>query len=158
VKYGIDWAHMHETRADYAFHLMLGHHGLFSLTPFMFLALAGMVGGAARRRCEVPDGCIRFTFAAFTLLLTLIVVGFYLVQSDNYGGWSNGPRWLMWLTPLWVLCMVPVADRLANSRGGRALAYLLLGLSVMAMSYSPWNAWRHPWLYRFLDANGLIPY
>jgi hypothetical protein len=88
----------------------------------------------------------------------VVIVVFYLFKSDNYGGWSNGPRWLMWLTPLWLLTMLPIADQLSEHRWGRWLAYLLLGLSVMSMSYSLWNPWRHPWLYRWLDANGWIPY
>jgi hypothetical protein len=42
---GIDWARLKETKADYAFHLLVGHHGLFSLSPIFLLALAG--GGMA---------------------------------------------------------------------------------------------------------------
>ena len=59
---------------------------------------------------------------------------------------------------LWLLCLLPVADRLGESRWGRGLACVLLGLSVMSVHYSDWNPWRHPWLYRWLDAQGLIPY
>jgi hypothetical protein len=107
-----------------------------------------------------PVGSSTFAawFAALTLVLTVVVVGFYLIRSDNYGGWTAGPRWLMWLTPFWLLTMLPVVDRLSRSRGGRIVAYILLGLSVMSMSYPAWNPWRHPWIYRFMDANGWIPY
>ena len=64
----------------------------------------------------------------------------------------------MWLTPLWMLSLVPVADRLGASRGGRALAYLLLALSVLSASYPAWNPWRHPWIYNFMESRGWIPY
>ena len=43
VKYGIDWAHLKESRATYAFHVLFGHHGMFSLSPVWLLATAGML-------------------------------------------------------------------------------------------------------------------
>jgi hypothetical protein len=44
VRHGIDFAYQYENKAAYAFHLLLGHHGLFSLTPIFLL---GLVGGVA---------------------------------------------------------------------------------------------------------------
>jgi hypothetical protein len=88
----------------------------------------------------------------------VIVIAFYIVKSDNYGGWSNGPRWLMWLTPLWLLTMTPALDRLRCSSWGRVLALLLLWLSIVSMNYRQWNPWRHPWIYNWLEARGWIPY
>ncbi|MGH7173088.1 MAG: hypothetical protein ACRELG_22635, partial [Gemmataceae bacterium] len=41
-KRGIDWAKNRENKGAYAFNLLLGHHGWFSLTPIYLLALAGM--------------------------------------------------------------------------------------------------------------------
>jgi hypothetical protein len=197
VKSGIDWAGRSESKFAYAFHLLLGHHGIFSLTPFTILALIGAVAGSwhllraaspgerggvspvaevVRLQLQAPplkshdfsygllpprssDGVGELDrVAALTLLLSLTVVAFYVVKSDNYGGWSNGPRWLMWLTPLWLLSLLPVADRLAGSVRGRALGLLLLALSVVSMSYQLWNPWRHPWLYVMMESRGWIRY
>jgi hypothetical protein len=168
VMRGIDWARDKETRAVYAFHLTLGHHGIFSLTPINFLALAGMAlgvwrwgGGLAASPGRARPGPERTwnELAAGTLVLSAVVVGFYIRhESANYGGVTNGPRWLMWLTPLWLLSMLPVADWLGQRRWGRALALGLLALSVLSASYAPWNPWRHPWIYDALEARGLIPY
>jgi hypothetical protein len=93
-----------------------------------------------------------------TLTVSVVVIGFYIHTSDNYGGWGNGPRWLMWLTPLWLLSALPALDRLARVRWGHALALTLLGLSVLSAHYFDWNPWRHPWVYNYLDDKGLIPY
>ena len=41
--HSIDFASRHENKADYAFHMLLGHHGLFSLTPIWLLSLGGMI-------------------------------------------------------------------------------------------------------------------
>jgi hypothetical protein len=176
VKPGIDWARLKEDRLTYAFHLLIGHHGLFSLTPLYLLALVGMVWGVRRlasggRKPPVglteqgayaprsPDPARLWALmATSTLVLTVVVVGFYLVKTTNYGGWSNGPRWLMWLTPFWLLTLLPIADRLGTSRVGRGLAYILLALSTLSASYFLWNPWRHPWIYNFMDSQGWIPY
>ena len=96
--------------------------------------------------------------AAGTLVLTIIVSGFYLAKTDNYGGWSNGPRWLLWLTPLWLLSMLPVTDWLGQRRWGRILCLTLLALSVLSAHYWDWNPWRHPWIYNWMDGRGWIPY
>ena len=169
VKRGIDFARRNgETRGVYAFHLLLGHHGLFSLMPIMFLAVAGMVIGVARlanarsqalsppaRRA--PDRVMGL-MALGSLVVSTVVIGFYLVKSNNYGGWSNGPRWLMWLAPLWLVCMLPALDALARSRSGRGLALALLALSILSMTYQNWNPWRHPWIYNWMEWRGWVRY
>ena len=63
------------------------------------------------------------------------------------GGWGNGLRWLMWLTPIWLTCLLPMADRLASNSAGRRFGQLLLVISVFSVSYELWNPWRHPWIY-----------
>ncbi len=156
IRRGIDWAWQHESRGMYAFHVLLGHHGWLSLTPIWLLTLAGMVRGCWPPSSSVPRRLPWF-LPPLTLGLSLVVIGFYLVMSVNYGGFTVGLRWLMWLTPLWLVCMIPVVDRLAKSRGGRALAYVLLGASILSANYSPWNPWRHPWIYDCLVAFGWWP-
>src|SRR5262249_31546483 len=41
-KHGIDWAYQTEGPGGYAFHVLLGHHGLFSLTPVFLLTVVGV--------------------------------------------------------------------------------------------------------------------
>jgi hypothetical protein len=96
--------------------------------------------------------------AVSTAVLSLVVIGYYIYKSDNYSGWSNGPRWLLWLSPLWLLTLLPIVDRLGQTRGGRTLCLLLLALSVLSAHYWDWNPWRHPWIYNWMDSRGWIPY
>ena len=44
-KRGIDWAKNKEGKGAYAFNVLLGHHGWFSLTPIYLLTLLGMALG-----------------------------------------------------------------------------------------------------------------
>jgi hypothetical protein len=151
---GIDYAYLRETRGEYALHLLVGHHGFFSLTPVWIIAVVGLAALWPRRP---KPGWGEETGPAYsappwwlplmTLAVTAAVIGFYLLKSNNYGGWTNGPRWLMWLSPLLLVCLYPVMDWLARDRWGRALAYLCLAFSILAANYRLWNPWRHPWLY-----------
>jgi hypothetical protein len=175
---GIDAAGMaggaHESRAVYGFHLLLGHHGAFSLTPIFLLSLLGMVvllryawparfGNGKERVTEEAATCRGLTLAGLlTLGVTAVVLAFYVLVLDdrkrNYGGWTSGPRWLIWLAPLWLIAMLPVADWLARRRWGRVVGYVLLAVSVLSVSYPQFSPWRHPWVYNFLEAHGLIKY
>jgi hypothetical protein len=171
---GIDMAGTMEGREVYAFHLLLGHHGAFSLTPIFLLSLAGMAVLSLRagpalfseaKQGAVPEDRAGRGLALAGLLslgVTLVVLGYYILVLDerkrNYGGWTSGPRWLLWLTPLWLVALLPAADWLGRRRWGRALGYALLALSVVSVSYPQYSPWRHPWVYNFLEAHGLIKY
>ena len=163
---GLDFSH--EPTEVYAAHLLIGHHGWFSLTPLWFVALGGLIGLAVRCAPDVKElfGGGRgspFTpglFAAMTLAVSVAVFAFYLTRtaSYNYGGNTSGPRWLFWLTPLWLLAIPPAADRLAASRWGRLLAAVLLGASVLSVFYPAWNPWRSPWLLQWMEFTNQVRY
>jgi hypothetical protein len=174
IRHGIDWAYQTESRGIYALHLLIGHHGIFSLSPIFLLTAAGTIYGLVGRHKPLgptngsepgqqqKDRPQLRMVALLTLLLSVVVLTFYIAlvndRNRNYGGWTSGLRWLLWLTPLWLLTMLPVADWLAGRRWGRGLAYLLLGVSVLSVSYPAWNPWRHPWLYDFMQAHNWINY
>jgi hypothetical protein len=149
---GIDGAGYYEGKFDYALHLVEGHHGLFSLTPVYLLAPVAIVcgrpgaGGAAPGRARA----LRL-LSGLTAGLTVLVLGFYVVKTSNYGGLTAGPRWLFWLTPLLLLTLVPAADWLAERRGRRGVGYALLAVSVLSASYPTVTPWSHPWLYDWME-------
>ncbi len=145
---GIDFAH--EPKEVYSFHMLLGHHGLFSLTPIWLLTLFSVI-----RRS--PSVVMRRLYM-LALLCTMVVVAFYIAKTNNYEGWTSGPRWAFWLTPLLLLAMIPAADRLSSTRGGRSLGYLLLGVSVFSATYPVWNPWRHPWPYQLCEYMDWLKY
>jgi hypothetical protein len=160
---GIEYAKFQESRWTYLFHLLLGHHGWFSLTPVNVLGAAGMVFAVVLLARGKTAGCPGFGWratAAGGLVVSLVVIVFYgvVVETANYGGWTSAPRWLLWLTPLWLVAMLPVADWLGRRRWGRVLCIVLLALSVLSATYPAWNPWRHPWLYNWMEYNGVVDY
>lgn len=146
---GIDF--IDEPKHVYAFHFLFGHHGLFSLSPVWLLVLAGwtMKFGV--------DQTSRL-FHRLMPLLALVVIGFYVYKTNNYGGWTSGPRWLFWTTPLLLLGMIPFADRIAGSRTGRGIAFLFLSIAAFSATYTWGNPWRHPWIYQWCEYMGWVKY
>jgi hypothetical protein len=132
----------------YIVHATVGHHGIFSLTPIWLLSVVGM---GLLWRCGHRD------LALLIVSLSMVCLTFYVLrpQADrNYGGMTSGFRWMFWFAPLWLVALLPTADRLANATWGRALALALLALSAMSASYPTWNPWTHPWLWNFLSYLG----
>jgi hypothetical protein len=140
-------------RATYVFHALIGHHGIFSLTPIWLLSVLGMAVLCLRR---APD------WRALGLLLasvSLVCIAFYLLRPEedrNYGGMTSGFRWVFWFAPLWLVAMLPIADQGAARRWLRGLALVLLALSVLSASYPTWNPWTHPWLLDFLESQNWV--
>ena len=152
LKRNIDFArrNMGQTRGEYTFHLLVGHHGLFSLTPIFVLSLWGGIVwllGAKTETTTIAENQPTRKLALTSLGLTVILVGFYLYKSDNYGGMSCAPRWLMWLTPFLLLCAIPALEKLEKSRRNRAFVLFLLLIGVFSASWPAWTPWKLPWIY-----------
>jgi hypothetical protein len=131
----------------YTFHALVGHHGIFSLTPVWLLMIPGVVLLARER-----SGYGYRALAGMIAVITVICVTFYILRPPldrNYGGMTSGFRWVFWLAPLWLVASLPAADWLASRRWGRGLAYVLLALSVVSVVYPTWNPWTYPWLTDF---------
>jgi hypothetical protein len=150
---GIDF--IDEPKWLYAWHLLVGHHGWFSLTPAW---VVGLVGFWDMLRDRPAGWRLRVWSAQLYLGVSAVVVGFYVYKTNNYGGNAACARWLIWLTPLWVFAAAAGADRLAASRWGRRLAVLALAVSAFSAAYPTWNPWRPPWVQQLLFYAGMIDY
>ncbi|MDG2381497.1 MAG: hypothetical protein P8N76_07475 [Pirellulaceae bacterium] len=142
------------SRAIYAFHILVGHHGIFSLTPIWILSLIGICNWILQR-----DDLMKRGVAAGTVLLMVVCLTFYILRPEidrNYGGVSSGFRWMFWFIPLWLITMIPTADWLADRRKGRWLAMGLLAISTLSAQFAAGNPWSHPWIYQYLTAIGWV--
>jgi hypothetical protein len=142
----MDYFNLHpEPYEVYLFHMTLGHHGVFSLTPVFLFSLWGALREIFRRGGNLK------AVSWLTLLLTIAMFAFYTwnPKARNYGGSTQGLRWLFWVIPFW-LAVLP-----AGVRGGdrspwlRGLSLAALLVSALSVGYAIRNPWGHPWL---LDA------
>jgi hypothetical protein len=132
------------SRGVYALNVLVGHHGIFSLTPVWLLSFLGMGAWLWRPR----DPRLRW-MAATIMAISLACLAFYIGQpmmNRNYGGKTSGLRWIFWIAPLWLLTMLPALDSIAQRRWTRGLALVMLGFSAISAAYPIWNPWTDPWL------------
>ena len=141
------------SRWQYLFHMILGHHGIFSLTPIFLLVPIGLI----RLFRFGPDDSKRF--ALVVLVASIVCMAFYVMRpliDRNYGGVSACFRWLLWFAPLWLVMVSVTLDHWSHHRWGRRLAVVLLALSVASMSTALSAPWQSPWLYRYWDFLGWL--
>ncbi|KAA0133678.1 hypothetical protein FYZ48_22950 [Gimesia chilikensis] len=138
----------------YFFHCTLGHHGIFSLSPIYLLTLFSWV-----RIRQAAQHSLR-PLLWISLGLTVIVFGFYMTRTGNYnyGGNSAALRWMLWLTPFWLISMIPLLDQLANRRWLQCVGVLCLLLSVFSAHHPLHNPWRAPWIFSWFKESGWIQY
>ncbi len=139
----------------YLLHFTIGHHGIFSLTPFWLLGIVGAAFWATKKRDSlrgwrgllVSDAGVALALTAVSLTCCV----FYatrVVEDRNYGGVCSGFRWVFWLAPAWLWLCVPAVELAGRSSVMRKLTYLLLLISIFSATI-PWpNPWTHPWPYR----------
>lgn len=151
---GIDAAN--ERKWFYLFNLLLGHHGIFSLTPLFLLSFYGML----QRKAVWP------AVQRMTLFLSAGLIVFYAFKTNNYGGVCQGARWLFWLIPFWLISLAPVVDRHFQSRKFRAFATTVLLLSLMSASHALGGnrdkgrpgPWSQSWIQIWMHDRGWIEY
>src|SRR5260370_18952846 len=124
--------------------MMVGHHGVFSLTPIVLFSLIGAAVEIVRR------GKLS-AVAWMTMILTAALLAFYTwnPKARHYGGSTQGLRWLFWLIPFWLLVLPKGVEGGQNRGWVRRLALAALFISVASAGYAMRNPWSHPWL---LDA------
>ncbi|MFN0199860.1 MAG: hypothetical protein ACKVT0_24160 [Planctomycetaceae bacterium] len=153
----------------YLLHCLVGHHGIFSLSPVFLLMIPGWIFAIRQARMASPQTTSdadpqeirRQTLARVILsgcIMTIIVMAFYLTRFDNYnyGGNSIALRWVIWLIPCWLMGLIPVLERFSQQRQFQYFAALLLCVSTYSV-WSAWpNPWQHPWIFTLMDQGGWL--
>jgi hypothetical protein len=144
----------------YILQTLVGHHGVFSLTPLWLLAPLGAWSLFRRRAGNAGWQDPRVQVMLAIVVTTLVCYAFYMarpLEDRNYGGVSSGFRWMFWFTPLW-LWLVSHALPTLQTPTQRRLAVAALCISIFSASF-PWaNPWSHPWIFQALESLGWIAY
>jgi hypothetical protein len=138
----------------YCFHCVFGHHGIFSLSPVFLL-----IGVSLATKSRWKDSQVA-SVIWLGLGLSVAVLGFYLTRTSNYnyGGNTFGLRWMIWLSPFWVLALVPAFEAISDKKSGLAIAFVLLGVSVFSSVSAARNPWTASWLFHQMSDRGWIDY
>lgn len=132
---------LREPKWLYAFNVLLGHHGLFSMTPLYCFGLYELVRSIKARRWLAESLVCAASVLAFLI--------FVIWRTRNYGGWCVGMRWLVPIMPLLLLYFGLWLDRVRVTRLLWVLVLLAFGVSCFnvqdALSspyqYSVWHNW-----------------
>ena len=149
-----DWFNTHpEPKWLYLFHMTLGHHGIFSLTPiFLFSA----VGVARYLRFRTEERGLS-ALAWLTAVLSVAIMATYVwnPKARNYGGSTQGLRWIFWLYPFWLAILPAGLAGGAKRRWVRGLSLAAFLISAFTAAYAIRMPWSHPWMLDMLDHLGL---
>lgn len=109
---------LREPKHIYAWNVLLGHHGVFSMTPLFCFGLYELVRRLKQRSYLHESLVVASVFAA--------VFYFYIFRTRNYGGWCVGMRWLVPFMPMFILYFGAWFDRVKLTRltlGAVAVAF-----------------------------------
>jgi len=143
----MDWFNLHpEPKGVYLFHMTLGHHGVFSLTPIFVFSVLGALRSVVRRNNLTAVSWL-------TLLLTAGMFAFYTwnPKARNYGGSTQGLRWLFWLIPFWLAVLPAGLEAGQRSRLVRGLSLAALCVSAFSVGYALRAPWSHPWVLDMME-------
>jgi hypothetical protein len=142
-----------DSPAVYALHCLVGHHGLFLLSPVLLGLLA--VPAVLRRGSLFPA-----SWVWGGPVVTLVVLGFYFSRTDNYnyGGVSCALRWMIFLWPWWLLCLVEVAATWRHRPIIKRFALFAVAVSVFSAWEPAGRPWQQPWAFRWGEHWGWFSY
>jgi len=137
--------------ATYALHFLVGHHGVFSLSPIWIWAIPGLLMMVFNSKYQMRLPALAF------LAMSVVVIVFYLMRPPidrAYGGLSSGPRWLFWLIPFWLVGLIPFLDAIRNWPAMKTLVLVTLLISAGSAAYAWSNPWVHPWIFTVFGFSG----
>ncbi|MGO9463160.1 MAG: hypothetical protein ACLQVF_03210 [Isosphaeraceae bacterium] len=132
-----------------------------ALAPYRWLfygllALAAVSASfVVARRASEP----LLAVAWLTAVLAVVLLAFYTGNplARNYGGSTQGLRWLFWLIPFWLLLLIKGVEGGQDRRAVQVVSLLALGVSALSVGYAMRNPWSHPWALDALEHLGLYP-
>jgi hypothetical protein len=136
--------------AVYAFHVLVGQHGVFSLTPIWIMSIFGVYYWLFKTKDQKLRE-MALMIGAISLLCLWYFIFKQPLENRNYGGMTCGFRWVFWMSPLWLLVLLPAADRFSQNKWLKGVALAMLICSIFSVTYPIWNPWTNPWLVDFVQ-------
>lgn len=117
----------------YAWFALLGPSGFLLYDPLMAIALWGLVRTIRARDAFFYEGLV---VAAGSAVLVL----YYLLATNNYGGWSYSIRWFVPLLPLLFFFVYPCFESYGPKRARQFCVLLCIGIVIAFVgAIDPWS-------------------
>lgn len=127
-----------EPKHIYLFHMLFGHHGIFSMTPTLIFAVLALVRIFRKRSALLPEALV-------VSVSGVILIIFYTMMTENYGGKCVGFRWLIVLTPLLFLFFAVWIDTQLQQKKLQDWMLIILLVTFLIGQYHTLDASRKPW-------------
>jgi hypothetical protein len=111
----------------YAFHSTFGYCGFFSYSPVLLIFFFALP--QIRHKLQ-KEGTI-------ILLATIVILGSYILTTNNYGGWSYSIRWWIPLIPF----LLFFGSLYLQKQKSFKIFYLLLAISIVISAIGVINPW-----------------
>ena len=125
---------LREPKYIYAFHALIGNHGLLLFTPTLVFALIMLVRIVRNRSHPF------WREAIVTVMGCSVIILFYIIRTSSYGGTAFGFRWFIPFTPL-LFFFTGFFLAEAKSRSATIMFYILLIPSVSLATIGARNPW-----------------
>jgi hypothetical protein len=117
----------------YALFAFVGSKGFLLYNPFLAIALWGLVRVIRQRGPFFYEGIVVGSGS-------LVLVLYYLLTTNNYGGWCYGIRWFVPLLPMLLFFLYPFFEKYDHKRAN--LFWVLLCVSTIIAfvgAIDPWT-------------------
>lgn len=88
----------------YSFNMLFGNSGFFTYTPLLFFAFFYMIKEIVKRRSFQWESLV-------IAICSIIFGGYYLMFTNNYGGYSYSIRWFVPLLPLFFFFLYQLYEK-----------------------------------------------
>ena len=125
---------LNEPKAIYLFHMTFGRKGIFLLYPILLVGIVGLVMAIISKTTPQRGAIVAGGIG------TAILIAYYTLSTNNYGGAAYGFRWLLPAMPVLLWMGAPLLDR-TRPRWAWIAIGILMGISF----YSAWQCTVTPW-------------
>jgi|FLOH01.1.fsa_nt_gi hypothetical protein len=118
---------------SYAFHSLIGSKGFLIYNPFLFIAIPALILEIKRKRAYHRE-------ATIIGITSLIIIFYYLLFTNNYGGWSYSIRWFVPLLPFLFFFMYSYFTKISRKKERYFYAFFAISLIISSVGLiNPWS-------------------
>jgi hypothetical protein len=122
--------------ASYALLMLVGPKGFLLYNPFLWVALWGLVRAVRQKGPFRYEGLVIGSGS-------LVLVAYYVLTTNNYGGECYSIRWLVPLLPLLMFFLHPYFERYHKAPAAWFAVLLCLSIAIAFIgAFDPWSSFR----------------